>query len=226
MLQSTTLILTSCLLIVNPALAMETAIMDVNSEQYTLHLPQGYCDITDTIEGISGLIYLEKAMKASGEDIVPKIIYNRCDSKASFPWGYIGLRINNDETVTQQQFNTTMASLFEDTRFQEVLEQQINEAGSAAAEVVKENNGIDIDEINFGETIPLAASEWNYHVAMKMQTQVNEKTIVQQAITSVSVLNNHFVYYYNYRLDADLTDLNDLLNSLDEASKYNQSVNH
>ena len=163
-------------------------------------LPEGYCDITDSILGKVSILYLNKArseVMTSANNFNAKIIFKLCsqveDQDFSFPWGYIFLDSEKyPSSYTQEDLNKSESAGYEKNLVDEIKE-NFNDSSLA--------KGFEIELETFGVAEVLLQDE-NILIAYNSSIIAKGETgqFIQVSNTGIMLYNNYGIYMYMYDL--------------------------
>ena len=171
----------------SPVLSDEKVYFNSNTgDKLRIVLPKGYCNLSDTDIGKEVFKHLKKTL--ANQPIVPKIVYNRCNSsEINYPWGYVAIfKQKLPKTITQDELSKYSIDGFRDKELTESILNDINQNHNAFDTKIKVN---ELGKFNI---------LWNDKDALIFYTtaksKIGDKEIIE-VITGSIFLNKQYAYY-------------------------------
>jgi hypothetical protein len=99
---------------------------------YSISIPAGYCDISDTV---TGNFLLDHMIEISNKNPIlpkPKMVFTKCgkdlENEEIYPWGYVGFETVGPQLISQRQYNNFVENLMDSPGLLESHKQDMDRA--------------------------------------------------------------------------------------------------
>ena len=172
--------------------------ISIEGTDFKYPLPNDWCDVTETENGIYLLAYLQTVIDESEVDLNVRLILRPCSTNNSgYPWSYVGLSKGGVYGSNQFVFNqmtkaTLKLGLLDDT---------LDKAQKAQSEVAKEYFEKEVKhKVSFSSSKmnTISSDEYSLTFSNKTTSFVNDSEVNELAITSLTVAKNQIIGTYLY----------------------------
>ena len=166
-----------------------------DKNRFNIVLPEGYCDITESIEGKFTKNYLENGFKNVGTPLIPKIIYRPCNhkNKAGHPWGYTAVFSSKlPNSLTKEEFFNLSSEGFEDSKITSDIINDVNKS--------HEMSDLGIDLKSMGNVKKIWQDENILIYYSTLNSTVNNIEINEVITSSIFIYKKYPIYNYIYEV--------------------------
>ena len=171
-----------------------------SGDKLQIALPDGYCDVTDTILGEELIIILNKSKSAvliDDNNFNAKIIFKLCsqvnDQNFSFPWGYIFLNSEKyPSSYSQEDLNKFESAGYKKNYVDEIKDKLNNS-------LFLKDSGVEIETFGVSEVI-LQDENILLSYNSLIESKGEESNFIQVSNTGIILHNNYAIYMYMYDL--------------------------
>ena len=208
--------------IITPTISHATDIvrLEQSGTPFNYHLPDSYCDITNTINGITFKSVIESINDPSLPNL--KIIISPCNNDAGdgpYPWGWVGLVKN--VPIEQEMLNNVVVSLLGD---QDLMTKLNEKAQGLAGEVLEDKLGLSGD-VTVGKQEIIWADENSILIKVHTATQVQGLEIQEVVLTSTTVINEIYATTILYNLAGKEPSIEELATLLINNARHIKDAN-
>jgi len=175
--------------------------IDFNGKKYSVPLPEGYCNISEELKGISKI----KELRKIDDKSVPKVIFSSCninsDNSSDYPWGYISFELLNDDSINSQlSYNHSIKEIFEES---DIIERLANFQNQLPKDYHKDLESNSYDKM---QIYPLVMWSDENVIVYVNNNQINfsDKIEHETEIISSSYLDKVLVHFHLFTISNKL----------------------
>ncbi len=166
---------------------------------FTYPLPDSWCDITQTTDGLRLLAYLQAVNNEAETGINVRLIIRPCKTLASsYPWAYVGLS-SVDKFIGSSQF--VYNQFIKSNLWLGMGDDLLDDIESAKSELSKEYFNLELksDLSSLNKSVILESDINSITFSTLLTTKLGDSKVKEFVISSATLAKNHSIatYFYN-----------------------------